>query len=739
MPIAQAEFTINDLSDVVYQDTPPENPPIGLVWGNTSVNPNELLRWTGNGIQTDRRYAASRSGSFVDLDDLSDYKALTAVVKIITSQTGSGDPSPTNIRPLNKRTILRATRVGKNRAPSITGVTTSGDVTYTPQDDGMVLVQGVAGASGSVRNILGELNGTSQVLSLSGKTVSMSGGSPGVYFQLTYYDGVSWTTKRVNSSRLTFTIPSNCIVTRLNLGVNTGVSVGSTVYYQLEVGPVASVYEKYLSTEYTFTVKTPPLCGLTGLEGEIGNDGREVHRAKVFTCRGTSGFSHLSAAQKTNTALFQCSLPTSPPSGVAAQSICTHYVRDTNGYNVDTEGHYVFNTVRIRIAKSRLTGWSDGLTDAEKVALFNTWLEAQNTAGTPLEVVYELASVITNTFDPVEILGVNGINRVSGDGSSITVMYTGSGWEAVGSVQRVEIENVQINKEKGLRIDTILTDGSTSVPVYFNARGTQIGLYRLSDDKQLWGGRLMPGGRVVTVTDAMIDPDGDGSSLFLVQTSDGKTFLSLDMDSYEGVTNEANPSPAGRMSGVKMGAYNAWTWQLGDYADDWYSYVAGKGRFEISSDGQLVLFATNGIVPGYFAGGLDPLEGGYNLGAVNRWRRLYCTMSVDVSSDARQKDFVGDVPEDFILKLRPRLYRRKDDPDKRLRMGLYAQEVKEALGACGLTDADLLGDDNPDSLSLRYEELIAPLIATMQSQQRQIKEQGRKIEALLRRLGAEED
>ena len=126
----------------------------------------------------------------------------------------------------------------------------------------------------------------------------------------------------------------------------------------------------------------------------------------------------------------------------------------------------------------------------------------------------------------------------------------------------------------------------------------------------------------------------------------------------------------------------------------------------------------------------------YNLGhggnteqAAVRYRRLYCTMSVDVSSDARQKDAVGDVPEDFVLRLRPRLYRRKDDPDRRLRMGLYAQEVKEALDGCGLGDADLYGGENPDSLSLRYEELIAPLIATVQSQQRQ-------IEALAKRLSA---
>ena len=117
---------------------------------------------------------------------------------------------------------------------------------------------------------------------------------------------------------------------------------------------------------------------------------------------------------------------------------------------------------------------------------------------------------------------------------------------------------------------------------------------------------------------------------------------------------------------------------------------------------------------------LNPSAAGLqNLGTYNRWRRLYCTMAVDVSSDARLKRDIKDLDGDLIMCLRPRQYRLIAEPDK-VHFGLIAQEVKAALDECGIEDADVYDDENPDSLSLRYEELIAPLIATVQRQQAQI-------------------
>ena len=171
------------------------------------------------------------------------------------------------------------------------------------------------------------------------------------------------------------------------------------------------------------------------------------------------------------------------------------------------------------------------------------------------------------------------------------------------------VESVSISPEEGLRVDTILANGGTSVPTFFNARGSRYGLFRSADEKMLQGAKVVWNGttyRVVGVGSGMMDPDGDGSSLFVVVTSDGKTLLALETNSLAGATSETNPTPTGRVHTIEMGAVNAGTYYGGMWTDDWYSYLKGKGLFEISSDGQLVLTATNGVVLGFVAGDVIP-------------------------------------------------------------------------------------------------------------------------------------
>jgi len=121
----------------------------------------------------------------------------------------------------------------------------------------------------------------------------------------------------------------------------------------------------------------------------------------------------------------------------------------------------------------------------------------------------------------------------------------------------------------------------------------------------------------------------------------------------------------------------------------------------------------------------------YALGSTaysRRWRRLYCVQAPDVSSDARLKKDVENLDGALIYRLRPRKFRMRDG-DGRLRFGLIAQEVKAALDELGIEGADLYGDENPESLSLVYEELIAPLIAAVQELKARIDSLERALEA----------
>lgn len=81
----------------------------------------------------------------------------------------------------------------------------------------------------------------------------------------------------------------------------------------------------------------------------------------------------------------------------------------------------------------------------------------------------------------------------------------------------------------------------------------------------------------------------------------------------------------------------------------------------------------------------------------------------------------------FIYSLKPSRYKYNDGESGRFHHGLIAQEVKESMGDddWGLyVDTHINGNfslDEEDFLALRYEELIADLIATVQSQNERIK------------------
>lgn len=234
------------------------------------------------------------------------------------------------------------------------------------------------------------------------------------------------------------------------------------------------------------------------------------------------------------------------------------------------------------------------------------------------------------------------------------------------------------------------------------------------------------------------------------------TLMAQDVDSYDGATYSETEdiAPTGTTEGVAIGASEGWNYDGTTMTNDIHSYARGRGSFQVRGENGLVLTvykdgetASAAMTFGtqYHPGGavaahchLIPASNGtYNLGyaaAPLRWRRLYCTEAVDVSSDARLKRDVSDLGPELIDLLRPRQYWLIDHPEKR-QFGLIAQEVLEALKALGIADADLYGDENPDSLSLRYEQLFAPMIAKDQSQQRQIEALTKRLDALEKQLG----
>ena len=117
-----------------------------------------------------------------------------------------------------------------------------------------------------------------------------------------------------------------------------------------------------------------------------------------------------------------------------------------------------------------------------------------------------------------------------------------------------------------------------------------------------------------------------------------------------------------------------------------------------------------------------------NLGTTQQYALLdgtwKSTNSIAVISDRNAKNSIESVDAryiDLIDRLRPVRYKYNNEGAGRYHTGFIAQEVKEAMEAAGLTEQefatlcyDNIGQEG-ESWSLRYEELIAPMIAKIKA------------------------
>jgi hypothetical protein len=190
----------------------------------------------------------------------------------------------------------------------------------------------------------------------------------------------------------------------------------------------ASVKATVNGTDRTLTPATP-IYGLVGYEDEIGNDGHVTRRTALATY--SAGFG-LSGTQPTNTLFARFAIGNEGAAN-AAVCLCSMFPWVTGVPN-DTSvecccSNPGTNQFIIFVLKTRMTGWSDAWSYAQKTSAFNALLAAWNTAGTPMQVLYQLATPVTSSVAPIQITGAGGANIVTSDGASVVVTYTGSGWK----------------------------------------------------------------------------------------------------------------------------------------------------------------------------------------------------------------------------------------------------------------------------------------------------------------------
>lgn len=165
------------------------------------------------------------------------------------------------------------------------------------------------------------------------------------------------------------------------------------------------------------------------------------------------------------------------------------------------------------------------------------------------------------------------------------------------------------------------------------------------------------------------------------------------------------------------------------------------GRIEQPSSQALYIRASQETNYGVNVGVMDSMwtlspivDGAMNLGTPShRWGQIYSTNSVISTSDKKEKKNIkalGNLAKDFIMELRPVSFKFKNR--ERTHYGLIAQDVEETMNDLGISDLDFGGFckdvvDDKEIYGLRYEEFIAPLIRTVQLQQKEIEELKRRV------------
>lgn len=121
----------------------------------------------------------------------------------------------------------------------------------------------------------------------------------------------------------------------------------------------------------------------------------------------------------------------------------------------------------------------------------------------------------------------------------------------------------------------------------------------------------------------------------------------------------------------------------------------------------------------------------YNLGAPNFvWSAIYCSTNELNGSDRNIKNSIEALPEKYVRMLElvePKRYKLNSGTSGRFHTGFIAQEVENAMRACGIESKEFAGwaaakrEDGSETYFLRYSEFIPILWAKVREQEERLK------------------
>lgn len=330
-------------------------------------------------------------------------KSLTATIN--PKQSGSGDPSPDNVRPISGWDSVNVTRSGKNIYPTINSAQTYSvnGITFARNSDGSIHVQGTATANADFTLWNGIVNGRNAFAVKAGTyTISATGCSGDVSYILGGAQNTSGLIYNafIESPKVwTVSIPHDGTTGYNIIRVKSGATVDTTISIQWELGSTATDYEPYQADTYTTTLPETVYGGSL----DVVNGVLTVDRAMVDL--GTLTWTYSNSFFRTDGIASAVKRPPNNQTKVNAISSAYPIMTWTAISGTDT-AIAVDTTGRMIVANPSITSLSDF-----------------QTAISDVQLCYELAEPRTIQLTPKQVTTLLGTNNVWADSGEVCLEY----------------------------------------------------------------------------------------------------------------------------------------------------------------------------------------------------------------------------------------------------------------------------------------------------------------------------
>lgn len=345
---------------------------------------------------------------------------------------------------------------------------------------------------------------------------------------------------------------------------------------------------------------------------------------------------------------------------------------------------------------------------------------SSNVTGTNNTAIGDSALNLNTTAPDNVVMGVNAAYNYRGGTCSDGLSTSLSACNAAGGTWNNDFGR---NTAIGRAAMSLLLSGSNNIAIGYNA---QLALNTGSNQLNIGDKFTVDNNQVYKIDGLTVGDKGGANSTGAKNTVYGFETL---LNNTSGINNTATGYQALKANTIgndntAMG-YHAglYTNAGGDLTTTTNSVFLGNDT-RANADNE-----TNQIVVGHGARG-----NGSNSIRLGNTSISYAGVQVawTITSDQSLKENVTSSPLglDFVKSLKPVSYTRKNDSSGQREYGLIAQELEASLMSFGENNTGFISTDSESIMSVRYNDLLAPMIKAIQQQQNIIDHQNNEISTL---------